>query len=142
MKRLRSGLLLFSYTLGGFQPPRPPGPGALGPEPHSAQVPFWQSSLAAHTRKTRHKGYTNMGGGGGALAPPPPPMFVPARFSAPPLMSCLFCVRCEGALPEWDLRGMGLWPQSAGSRGSGGLEATQGIGKWIRNVKFKFSFLT
>ena len=31
-------------SLGGFQPPNPPGPGALAPGSHSAQVPFWQRS--------------------------------------------------------------------------------------------------
>ena len=39
----------------------------------------------------------------------------------------LFCVRCQGPLPQWDLRGLGPWRQSARSRGSGGLEAPQGI---------------
>ena len=39
----------------------------------------------------------------------------------------LFCVRCQGPLPQWDLRGLGPWRQSARSRGSGGLEAPQGM---------------
>ena len=36
-------------------------------------------------------------------------------------------VRWKGALPGWDLCGMGPWRQSARSRGSGRLEAPQGI---------------
>ena len=56
-----------------------------------------------------------------------------AKYAAPfmcllfllcPFSLCfsLFCVHCQGPLPQWDLRGLGHWRQSARSRGSGGLE--------------------